>query len=528
MAHSLRTIASIRLVRFALVGGLFMVANLALLHVLVHRLGMPYLWACILAFFALNALSYAFNKVFTFRLERKLVRQELLRFYLVMAASLTANLLLMYLLVERAGLGILQASAAVSALLAMFNFAGHALWTFRRVRVPPAQSPLKVMQVSAFYPAHGGGIEVVAGQLAQGLASQGVSVQWMAGGAASEAPPSAYPHLSITPAASLDVLERRLGLPMPMWSPSSLLALRRGIARADVVHVHDYLYLPSLLAICFAGLLGRPVVLTQHIGPIPFKSRLARALLHALNRTLGWLVLASVGQVVFVGQPVRRYFEARGYFRRAPLLIANGVDHARYQPSLHRPQSHPAVNFLFVGRFVEKKGLALLRQCMDLPGCRWTFIGGGALSPRGWGDVLPDHLVVLEGLRGEQVVPYYQQADLLVLPSQGEGFPLVVQEALACGTPVLVSREVGEAFPVLDPACVKEVELRCADPAAALRQAVQQAIDAPELLAVGRRHAAELSRQWSWEQCVTQYENVYRLLVGRDASVPDRVGSGER
>ena len=92
----------------------------------------------------------------------------------------------------------------------------------------------------------------------------------------------------------------------------------------------------------------------------------------------------------------------------------------------------------------------------DLPGCHWTFVGWGPMPPAD-GD---SATVRLAGrLPPQEIVGEYQAADLLVLPSVGEGFPLVVQEALACGTPVLVSRDVAQAFPARDRRCVFEVDL---------------------------------------------------------------------
>jgi glycosyltransferase involved in cell wall biosynthesis/putative flippase GtrA len=502
-------------IRFALLGGVFMAINLVLLHVLVHVLKVPYLGACVISFFSLNLLSYGANKVWTFKLEPRIRGAELLRFYGVMAVSLGVNLLLMFGLVGMVGMDVLVASVLVSVLLAVLNFLGHDRWTFWRGHTVPEPGALSILQVSAFYPAHGGGIEVVAGHLAESLASAGVQVRWMAGGDRAEAPKSTHPHLVIEQASSVDFLEKRLGLPMPVWGLSSLGALWRGVAAAQVVHVHDYLYFPSLVAICFAGMRGRPVVLTQHIGQIPLNSRLARTVLWVLNRSLGWLILCCVSQVVFVGQPVQAYFTSRGWFRRLPLLIPNGVDHRCYTAVTQRLSTDARLRLLFVGRFVEKKGLTLMRHCMDIVGCQWTFIGWGPLSPRLWADPLPEHVQVLEGLRGDAVVLHYQQADVLVLPSCGEGFPLVVQEALACGTPVLVSCEVGEAFPVTDDACVHQVELRCSDPVAALRQAIETLVNDREQLIAARSAAASLSRQWSWEACVQAYSRVYRDLLGQ-------------
>jgi len=118
-------------------------------------------------------------------------------------------------------------------------------------------------------------------------------------------------------------------------------------------------------------------------------------------------------------------------------------------------------------------------------------------------------------LKPSQIVPLYQQADLLVLPSTGEGFPLVVQEALACGTPVLVSREVAQAFPQHDPLCVFDVELRQGDAAAALRSKLQQLISDRARLHAARAPARALAMQWSWQACVQAYRDVYEQALRR-------------
>lgn len=372
---------------------------------------------------------------------------------------------------------------------------------------PEAPGP-RVLQLSAFFAAHGGGIEAVAAQLAQRLAQQGIRVHWMAGGTPDEHPPAPdLPLLSIDQARSIDLLERRLGLPAPVWGPLSLLRLWRAVGAADVVHLHDVLYLQHLLAVAFAGLRGRPLVITQHVGEIPFRSPVARRVLATLNRWLVAPVLRRADAVAFVARPVHQYFETLTRFSRPPRLVPNGVDLARYRPPDLLPPAGPTVQALFVGRFVEKKGLPLLRDCVDLPGLQWTFVGWGPLPPVD----APRPGVTLAGrLASAEIVPHYQQADLLVLPSTGEGFPLVVQEALACGTPVLVSAEVAEAFPAIDARCVFQVELRTGDATAALRQALQALVAQPERLRAARAPARSLAQQWSWERCAQAYLALYR------------------
>ena len=53
-------------------------------------------------------------------------------------------------------------------------------------------------------------------------------------------------------------------------------------------------------------------------------------------------------------------------------------------------------------------------------------------------------------VKTEELRELYGSHDLFIMPSYGEGFPLVVQESLACGTPVVISIDTahgGPAFP---------------------------------------------------------------------------------
>src|SRR2546429_9153728 len=91
---------------------------------------------------------------------------------------------------------------------------------------------------------------------------------------------------------------------------------------------------------------------------------------------------------------------------------------------------------LFVGRFVEKKGIPWVRHLAGaFPGVRFLLAGAGPLDPCAWG--LPN-VAVLGPVGHARPPDPYRAADMLILPSFGEGFPLVVHEAMACVTPDLL------------------------------------------------------------------------------------------
>jgi glycosyltransferase involved in cell wall biosynthesis len=177
-----------------------------------------------------------------------------------------------------------------------------------------------------------------------------------------------------------------------------------------------------------------------------------RWLMRAANRYIAAPLLRRADRVIFVSEVTLRYF-AEIAWRRQPLLIFNGVDTGTFSPapaideigaarrSLGLPVEGPIA--LFVGRFVEKKGLRVLESMARLRrDVLFVFAGSGRLDPRRW--QLPNARVYA-GLTGATLARLYRASDLLLLPSTGEGFPLVVQEALACGLPIICGTDSAAA-----------------------------------------------------------------------------------
>ncbi len=377
-----------------------------------------------------------------------------------------------------------------------------------------AAKAMRIVSVTHYFPARKGGIEIVAHEINRRLAERGHHVDWFA--SASEVLPAAQARLHYRPMQAIHLAERLLGIPLPLWLGGGVPGLWAAIRDCDAVHVHDFIYPGSMLAMAMARWHRKPVVLTQHIGEIPYNSKLLSATLSAANHVAGKIALRSASQVVFISNAVEDYFRGFVQFRRAPAYIPNGVNTALFHPAggaaraaLRERLGIPdgAAACLFVGRFVEKKGIKLLAQLVPLtPAIDWLFAGHGPLRP----PEPPGQAVrIFESLGHAALADLYRAADLLVLPSQGEGFPLVVQEAMACGLPALVSDSTA--------AGCQEARGLLAELPVTGDGAVQQWLAGLEALVADRAalqarraQVAEFALQrWSWEHAVAQYERFY-------------------
>jgi glycosyltransferase involved in cell wall biosynthesis len=374
-----------------------------------------------------------------------------------------------------------------------------------------------------YFASHEGGIELVAGRLFRELSSLRQEIVWIAGDVT---PPPAADGSSRT--AGLRVfnwVEKKIGLPFPIPTPGALRKVWDEVRHADVLIIHDCLYLTNIAAYAAARLAKVPVIVVQHIGFVPYSSRFLRTVMTLANRVATRPMLRGAQQVVFISETTRRHFETVR-FRTTPALVFNGVDAAVFRPMAGAaakadlrerfglPADRPIV--LFVGRFVEKKGVAALKRMAELqPGYTWAFAGWGPMDPR---ESNCANVRVFSDLRGDRLADLYRASDLFVLPSTGEGFPLVVQEALACGLPVICGAETASADPAV--AClVRGIELHPGDDESTARRflsAIAEALTAePQASLAQQRRDFVLSR-YSWRLGAERYLSIAAQLVPED------------
>jgi glycosyltransferase involved in cell wall biosynthesis len=370
----------------------------------------------------------------------------------------------------------------------------------------------KVLIVTHYYSGHRGGVELAAFNIAKILTkTKSFEIKWLA--ADCDKSPEGIENLTSIPMKSFNFIEKILPFPYPIITISGILKLVREVRKCDVVHIHDYLYHANIKAFFFAKIFKKKIIITQHIGFIPYKNSFLKFLLDFINKTLGRFILNSCDEVVFISNNVMQYFREKCNLNRKLLYQPNPVNSSIFHPLVSREihdtkkyfDSKKAKKiFLFVGRFTEKKGLQFLMKIIpNFPNSFWIFAGWGQIDPDSW---KYDNVKTFNYCNQEELNKLYNIADYFILPSYGEGFPLVIQEAFACGLPVITTYENTQAFPPAEDYMItiniNDIE-SCIDQLYRIENNLYNyGIKKEELIRFSERH-------WSEKACGLFYSNLF-------------------
>ncbi|HEY0360179.1 MAG TPA: glycosyltransferase family 4 protein [Mycobacteriales bacterium] len=371
--------------------------------------------------------------------------------------------------------------------------------------------PLRVLIVCHYFPPHVGGIENVAHQQAVRLARTGVDVTVLTSGSTVDG--TAVPDedgLRVVRVPAWNALERRLGVPFPLFSPVLLREARRWARWADVVHVHDSFYLSSWAAGLAAAVARTPLVMTQHVAMVDHSVALVRWTQRAVYATAGRWLLRRSRRTAVLNASVASFVRGLGAPGDAVVHLPNGVDGEVFRPvaSLAEkaaarrrwglPADVPLV--LFVGRPVGKKGYDIL---LGAASAEYELVFAGEK---------PAHAVAREGVHhlgpmgAAELAGVYRACDIFALPSTAEGFPLTVQEAMASGLPVVTTDDAGYAPYQLDRSRLALVQ-RAPD---AVRAVLRQlAVDADRRATMSAYSLAYSAEHFSWPAHVELLRRLY-------------------
>ena len=250
-------------------------------------------------------------------------------------------------------------------------------------------------------------------------------------------------------------------------------------SRPDVVHVHNYFPVISPAVFYACKLLRIPSVHTLH----NYRAVCPTALLYfdgkvcetSVSSSSWWAVSSKVYRRSYLGTlaitimvEVHKFLGtwrknvncfvcltqfSRGVYVQAgwpenkivvkPNFVADPLN-GKFEPI-------PKENYgVFVGRLSEEKGVSVLLE-------GWPMVDAFSLKVMGEGPLVDGFLESTDsnieyiGRKAkEDVIDIVQKASFLVIPSVWyEGFPMVIVEAFACGTPVIASR-LGSMEEIID------------------------------------------------------------------------------
>jgi glycosyltransferase involved in cell wall biosynthesis len=362
---------------------------------------------------------------------------------------------------------------------------------------------VRVLLVTANYRPSVGGIERFAEILAEGLAERGHEVTVVTGRHRGGPAVEERAGVRIVRLRASDVLRKRLGVPYPLVAPWGARRLAALVRQADVVHAQDALYVTTVAALLLARRWGVSSVLTQHVAFVPQGSSFLDLAQRLAIRTLGRS--ARLASVVASYNPQVAEWARRTWQLRDVRLLPVGVPAQAISDDEHSAArrelgiADDVFLAIFTGRDVPKKRLDVFLRATD-PSYELV-----AVTDR------------VDRASAARLVPFMDAdrfsrllaaSDAFVLPSQAEGFPLALQEALVAGVPCIVTREPGyERF--LDEGDVVFVPPEPEAIRAALRR-----------LATEPRHRSELAaaageagrRRFGVDAFVDAYERLYAAL----------------
>lgn len=236
--------------------------------------------------------------------------------------------------------------------------------------------------------------------------------------------------------------------------------LHRAFAIADafrphVLHANALHFQGSLGAAVLQRRRGLPLVTTAHIGALSFLPPTVRLPTAGYEATIGRFILRRSARAIAVSPSVANHLSTLGMAAQCIDVVPNGVDHARFFPTLRPVSGTPLV--AFVGRLIANKGPQVLLDALtELRdgglAFRAVFVGDGPLRGSLEQAVRKREMERSVSFTGQvrNVEEHLRQADIVVRPSFTEGMPLAVLEAMASGVCVIASDVPGNADLLVD------------------------------------------------------------------------------
>lgn len=231
------------------------------------------------------------------------------------------------------------------------------------------------------------------------------------------------------------------------FSPGLLKTLWKETKNYDIIHIHAWWNLVSVLSCAIALMRKVPIILsprgTLSVYSFNNKSISKKKCLQLLG---GQRMLKKCH--IHVTSEIEQKAIKALLKPKSITSVPNFVKLPAQKP-IYKTAPRNYLNLLFFSRIEEKKGLNILLEALPLITIpyRLTIAGNGdenyIQSLKSLVDGEINEKISWAGFQNENKFDIFQEHDLLILPSHDENFGNVVIESLCVGTAVLISENVG-------------------------------------------------------------------------------------
>ena len=322
-------------------------------------------------------------------------------------------------------------------------------------------------------------------------------------------------------------LSNRFKLATMLDSPlSAPFRIRKDIKNHEVIHIHEHRQTLAIFVSHFAGKNNIPYVVQAHGSVLPFFQK--EGLKNIFDKVFGFRILHNASCVFALTEVEKEQYLKMGVEEDKIEIVPLGINLEEYEnlPQSGRFRSRFNVAkedklILFVGRIHEIKGLDLLvdafNDLIDNNGevsIKLAIVGPddgylSKLEEKINEYSLKENVIITGPLYKEEKQEALVDCDLFVMPSKYESFTTSGLEAMACGKPLVLTKN-NHIHDWVD----GNVGIACGDDKDSLRKAIETVLFDDDLSAVYGAKGKELIKtKYNWDIINTQILDIYKKCL---------------
>lgn len=304
----------------------------------------------------------------------------------------------------------------------------------------------------------------------------------------------------------------------------AIFRIKNQIGDFDVVHVHEHRQTLSIIACYFARRYGIPYVVQAHGSVLPFFQK--EGLKNIFDKVFGFKILHGASKVFALTEVEKEQYLKMGVEEDRIEIVPLGINIEEYsdlpEEGIFREKFNISKDdklIIFIGRVHEIKGLDLLidafKELADSEDdVKLAIVGPDdgymdALNLRIAECDLSDKVIVTGPLYKSEKQEALVDCDLFVMPSKYESFTTSGLEAMACGKPLVLTKN-NHIHDWVD----GSVGLACDDDKMSLKDSMAEVLFDEELSKkFGMNGRRLIQEKYNWDMINEQILNIYESII---------------